>query len=239
MGFDPDNFLHNRGNLAEVVEVSGQGHCVLDAGGYIFNTEAHPIDPAALACCSGLSEKEVQDQLAGHMVDILNPGSVKEWQGDLVPERLRNLEKKRGKEAKERKQREKQAREKLEQLRQQAHAAAAEVKRQDEEKRRVIRERRENGSIPGISRMETSQDTDLEEGEEEEGPQFSGKQVEELKTSEGTKPSENMITMVSRGEVEVVGGETQPVKENQSPGIVQPDKKANVFKKKSNMLVNA
>merc|ERR1712098_445584 len=132
MGFDPDNFLHNRGSLAEVVEVSGQGHCVLDAGGYIFNTEAHPIDPAALACCSGLSEKEVQDQLAGHMVDILNPGSVKEWQGDLVPERLRNLEKKREKEAKERKQREKQAREKLEQLRQQAHAAAAEVKRKEE-----------------------------------------------------------------------------------------------------------
>ena len=32
---------------------------MLEAGGYIFNTEAHPIDPAALACCSGLSEDEV------------------------------------------------------------------------------------------------------------------------------------------------------------------------------------
>ena len=31
----------------------------MEAGGYIFNTEAHPIDPAALACCSGLSEDEV------------------------------------------------------------------------------------------------------------------------------------------------------------------------------------
>ena len=39
--------------VIQVVEVEGQGHCVLEAGGYIFNTEAHPIDPAALACCSG------------------------------------------------------------------------------------------------------------------------------------------------------------------------------------------
>ena len=87
--FDPNNFLHNKvsykkktnwswiinwasnvsilfhqfgltqGNTAEVVKVEGQGRCMLDAGGYIFNTEAHPIDPAALACCSGLSEDEV------------------------------------------------------------------------------------------------------------------------------------------------------------------------------------
>ena len=72
--FDPNNFLHNKviigmlwilhgtvdqGNTAEVVKVEGQGRCMLEAGGYIFNTEAHPIDPAALACCSGLSEDEV------------------------------------------------------------------------------------------------------------------------------------------------------------------------------------
>lgn len=27
------------------------GECLLDTGGYIFNTEAHPIDPDALKCC--------------------------------------------------------------------------------------------------------------------------------------------------------------------------------------------
>ena len=43
-----------------MVQVEGQGRCMLEAGGYIFNTEAHPIDPAALACCSGLSEDEVR-----------------------------------------------------------------------------------------------------------------------------------------------------------------------------------
>ena len=36
---------------------------MLEAGGYIFNTEAHPIDPAALACCSGLSEDEVRGEV--------------------------------------------------------------------------------------------------------------------------------------------------------------------------------
>jgi len=239
--FDPENFLHNRGNLASVVEVEGQGHCVLDAGGYIFNTEAHPIDPAALACCSGLSEKEVQDQLAENIVDILNPGSVKQWQGDLVPERLKNLEKKREKEAAEKRERERLAREKLELLRQQANAAAAEAKKQEEEKRRIIRERRSNGSIPDLTKVETNNDTDFEEGDEEDGPEFSGKQVkEDSGSSEGMEASPQMITMVSRGDAEVVRGEIKEQKDiSSSPGIAQPEKMANVFGKKTNMLVNA
>ena len=112
---------------------------------------------------------QVKEQLAGQMIDILNPGKVSKWkvrksttgaintlkfkiffQGDLVPERLKNLEKKREKEAAERKEQERQvlfskllgakcfikvlipiflqARERLELLRQQAAAAALEVK---------------------------------------------------------------------------------------------------------------
>ncbi|CAL8369989.1 unnamed protein product [Lota lota] len=48
--FDPAHFLHGGG---EDWEVGGEGEgCVLGAGGYIFNTEAHPLDPAALHCCS-------------------------------------------------------------------------------------------------------------------------------------------------------------------------------------------
>merc|ERR1719402_208011 len=126
--FDPDNFLHNRGNLAEVV-TTPSGTCILDAGGYIFNTEAHPIDPAALQCCSGLSEKEIKSQIAMQMVDILNPEKIKEFKGDLVPERMKVLEKKRQKEKRER---EKRIREQLELLRIQAQEAAAEQKRKDE-----------------------------------------------------------------------------------------------------------
>lgn len=48
--FDPDNFLNNDGRGGTVVPVLN-GECVIDTGGYIFNTEAHPIDPASLRCC--------------------------------------------------------------------------------------------------------------------------------------------------------------------------------------------
>ena len=99
---------------------------MLNAGGYIFNTEAHPIDPAALHCCSGLSQKEVKDRVALEMVDILNPGKIKEFKGDLVPERIKMLEKKRMKEAQEKKEREREIREKIEALAKEAQEAAAE-----------------------------------------------------------------------------------------------------------------
>ncbi|XP_064247477.1 ER degradation-enhancing alpha-mannosidase-like protein 2 isoform X3 [Passer domesticus] len=60
--FDPDNFIHNDGSDFDVV-VTPFGECVLNAGGYIFNTEAHPIDPAALHCCRKRKEEqwEVED----------------------------------------------------------------------------------------------------------------------------------------------------------------------------------
>lgn len=48
--FDPDNFIHNTGNTGTIIDTP-TGECIIDAGGYIFNTEAHPIDPTALYCC--------------------------------------------------------------------------------------------------------------------------------------------------------------------------------------------
>lgn len=48
--FDTDNFIHNQGQHGNVIETPN-GQCVVESGGYIFNTEAHPIDPAALHCC--------------------------------------------------------------------------------------------------------------------------------------------------------------------------------------------
>lgn len=50
MLFDPDNFLNNDGSSGTVVQVLN-GECVIDAGGYIFNTEAHPIDPVWFHFC--------------------------------------------------------------------------------------------------------------------------------------------------------------------------------------------
>ncbi|KAK0412870.1 hypothetical protein QR680_006458 [Steinernema hermaphroditum] len=57
--FDPDNFMHNDGSEARIVHTTN-GECALDAGGYIFNTEAHPIDPAALYCCGSKRQKDVE-----------------------------------------------------------------------------------------------------------------------------------------------------------------------------------
>ncbi|KAE8576725.1 hypothetical protein XENTR_v10004299 [Xenopus tropicalis] len=60
--FDPDNFIHNDGSTSDLV-VTPYGECVMGAGGYVFNTEAHPIDPAALHCCKRDSAEqwEVED----------------------------------------------------------------------------------------------------------------------------------------------------------------------------------
>ncbi|KAJ8725160.1 hypothetical protein PYW07_016118 [Mythimna separata] len=48
--FDPDNFIHNPGVHGTVINTPN-GECIVDVGGYIFNTEAHPIDPTMLYCC--------------------------------------------------------------------------------------------------------------------------------------------------------------------------------------------
>lgn len=60
--FDSDNFLHNDGKKGSVVNTPS-GQCVLENGGYIFNTEAHPIDVAAVYCCSKFKDdiSDVQD----------------------------------------------------------------------------------------------------------------------------------------------------------------------------------
>ncbi|KAG8517848.1 ER degradation-enhancing alpha-mannosidase-like protein 2 [Galemys pyrenaicus] len=60
--FDPTNFIHSNGSTFDAV-ITPYGECILGAGGYIFNTEAHPIDPAALHCCRRLKEEqwEVED----------------------------------------------------------------------------------------------------------------------------------------------------------------------------------
>lgn len=67
--FDPDNFIHNNGSYGDIVATQG-GTCVIEAGGYIFNTEAHPIDLAAVHCCS--AAKKQDDQLLQDFHDNLD-----------------------------------------------------------------------------------------------------------------------------------------------------------------------
>ena len=241
--FDPDNFLHNRGNLATKVETPG-GVCMLDAGGYIYNTEAHPIDPAALQCCSGLSEKEIKTKIALEMVDILDPGKIKEFRGDLVPERIKMLEKKRRAEAQVRKEREKKIREQIEAMAKKAQEETAAQKRKDEEKRQQIQQARDDAIYNAtMSAVNASKDTkkvagnegedyDDEEDEDEEDmedeedrqnnkPEFSATKESEVTSPSDTKP-ETMITKLSQGESLSHGG------------IVQPEKMVNIFEKKMN-----
>ncbi|NWR74504.1 EDEM2 protein, partial [Centropus unirufus] len=74
--FDPDNFIHNDGSAFDVV-ITPYGECVLNAGGYIFNTEAHPIDPAALHCCR--KRKEEQWEVEDLMREFYSPKKNKKF----------------------------------------------------------------------------------------------------------------------------------------------------------------
>ncbi|XP_022912582.2 ER degradation-enhancing alpha-mannosidase-like protein 2 [Onthophagus taurus] len=58
--FDPDNFIHNQGQSGTIIDTPN-GECVIYAGGYIFNTEAHPIDPSALHCCYDIPKLKLYD----------------------------------------------------------------------------------------------------------------------------------------------------------------------------------
>uniref|UniRef100_A0A7E4VUE7 alpha-1,2-Mannosidase n=1 Tax=Panagrellus redivivus TaxID=6233 RepID=A0A7E4VUE7_PANRE len=57
--FDEDNFIHRDGTEGKVIETTN-GKCLIETGGYIFNTEAHPVDPSVLYCCSAQRAKDVE-----------------------------------------------------------------------------------------------------------------------------------------------------------------------------------
>lgn len=58
--FDTDNFIHNQGQHGTIINTPN-GECVIEAGGYIFNTEAHPIDPSTLYCCHDMPKQRLFD----------------------------------------------------------------------------------------------------------------------------------------------------------------------------------
>lgn len=65
--FDPDHWLNEKNYDAEVLYVDGVGECHLSSDGWIFNTEAHPLDPSALRCCS--KEQEL-DQIDNYIDEL-------------------------------------------------------------------------------------------------------------------------------------------------------------------------
>ena len=51
--FDEHNFIHqNNGSLGLQIKTTTSPSCTPESAGYIFNTEAHPIDIGAIHCCS-------------------------------------------------------------------------------------------------------------------------------------------------------------------------------------------
>ncbi|XP_004523940.1 uncharacterized protein LOC101452293 [Ceratitis capitata] len=53
--FDEENFLHNDGAVGDRLQTP-HGDCAVNAGSYIFNTEAHPVDMSALYCCHDIHD---------------------------------------------------------------------------------------------------------------------------------------------------------------------------------------
>lgn len=83
--FDTDNFIHNQGQHGTVINTPN-GECIIYAGGYIFNTEAHPIDPSALHCCYNVPKQKLFDFSHFHSMK-------KTLRGDNLQERNSNHKK--------------------------------------------------------------------------------------------------------------------------------------------------
>ncbi|XP_063992173.1 ER degradation-enhancing alpha-mannosidase-like protein 2 [Diachasmimorpha longicaudata] len=102
--FDTDNFIHNNGQKGDVVRTQW-GQCVVDAGGYIFNTEAHPIDPGALSCCRPVrslfnDKKSVMGRFVPANVqvdDVEEVNSQTESTGEIEIDRLGDMKLKEAK----------------------------------------------------------------------------------------------------------------------------------------------
>ncbi|KAH9414764.1 ER degradation-enhancing alpha-mannosidase-like protein 2, partial [Dermatophagoides pteronyssinus] len=63
--FDEDNFINEIGSFGTMIELENirnfknKHSCVVGSGGYVFNTEAHPVDISALTCCDRYYGREL------------------------------------------------------------------------------------------------------------------------------------------------------------------------------------
>ena len=53
--FDENNFIHRSDGSNHVTRTSLPAQCLIGSLGYIFNTEAHPLDIAAVNCCKNFN----------------------------------------------------------------------------------------------------------------------------------------------------------------------------------------
>jgi mannosidase alpha-like ER degradation enhancer 2 len=71
--FDETNFVNNDGSKGVIIDRNGTD-CVVDSGGYVFNTEAHLIDIAAVYCCS--HQKNFEDSILSEFQNNLDLHSL-------------------------------------------------------------------------------------------------------------------------------------------------------------------
>ena len=74
-------------------------------------------DAAALQCCSGHTEEDIKKHLLNHMLDIFNPEKFEEFQGDLIPTRIRMIKNQKAKFLLQKKQRQLEYEKKMEEQR--------------------------------------------------------------------------------------------------------------------------
>ena len=110
---------------------------ILFPGGFIFNSEAHPVDPAALNCCSAHTEEEVKKHISDHMLDILDPKTFNEFQGDLIPQRIDQIRVAREEEAANRKRRKEEYERRMEEQRIKEREAVKRKKELEELRRKM------------------------------------------------------------------------------------------------------
>ena len=62
--FDEHNFIHqSNGSIDHQIKPSLSPSCNTGSAGYVFNTEAHPIDIGAIHCCSSSKLTHVPESL--------------------------------------------------------------------------------------------------------------------------------------------------------------------------------
>lgn len=90
--FDADNFLNNNGETGTIIETPN-GECIIDAGGYIFNTEAHPIDPAALRCCYDMPRQNIlaDYDMTKYLGDVFEIVNLEEEKRKMDTENIENI----------------------------------------------------------------------------------------------------------------------------------------------------
>ena len=93
--FDTKNFLHNdlsrqtSSNSFKLIK-NQNGECMLETGFFFFNTEAHPIDGAALDCCVTLREKKSDlnnlnlNKLINRYVKLSTGSEIDENESDIL-----------------------------------------------------------------------------------------------------------------------------------------------------------